>query len=75
MTACVCGADEPCVGRCERHDRVLHGYPCAACGHEWEAAHPRTSAAILKGPAAFKAAKRADLAAHTEPCRWNCGAA
>jgi len=69
---CICGADEQCTGRCARHDRDLHGYPCAACQEEWRAAHPRTAAAIFKHPTAFRRAKEADAAAHTEPCRWGC---
>jgi hypothetical protein len=78
--ACVCGADEPCTARCDRHQRDLHGYPCGECSAEWAEAHPRTSTAISnvasgKGsPGAYKAAKRADAAAHTEPCRWRCTA-
>lgn len=72
---CACGADEPCEARCERHDRDLHGYPCGACQSEWAEAHPRTSAAIRKGSqAAYRAAKKADAEAHTEPCRWRCTA-
>lgn len=66
---CVCGAPEPCTGRCEKHDRVLHGYPCGGCSAEWETAHPRTAAAIAKfasgkgNKAAVDAARRADTAA------------
>ena len=59
MAECVCGAPEPCIGRCEKHDRALHGYPCAPCEHEWEAAHPHTAAAIAK----IAAGKGANLAA------------
>jgi len=69
MSECICGAPEPCVYRCEKHARLLHGYPCGPCGHEWEAANPRTAAAISKfaagrGSAAnVSAARKADEAA------------
>jgi hypothetical protein len=65
---CVCGADSPCEGRCEKHGRALHGYPCIVCERDWEAAHPKTAAAISafaagKGSAArVAAARKADPA-------------
>jgi hypothetical protein len=68
VTPCVCGADEPCTGRCEKHDRDLHGYPCGPCGIEWEQANPRTAVAISRfaagkgSAAAVSAARRADEA-------------
>ena len=77
MSECICGADEPCEGRCERHGRDLHGWPCGACGAEWEQAHPKTAHAIGlvaagRGTTNLAAARRADAAAHTAPCRWQC---
>lgn len=81
-TECVCGAPEPCTHRCEKHDRVLHGYPCAVCEREWEAANPRTAAAISKlaagkgSSAAVSAARRADQAAQpATPAQPTPGAA
>ncbi len=75
MAECICGLDEPCTGHCSRHDCDLHGYPCSECDREWREAHPRTYAVIGSGiQSKFTKAKRADLAAHTEPCRWNCEA-
>lgn len=69
MTSCICGADEPCTGKCKKHDRVLHGYPCNECQAEWEQANPRTAKAIGdfaegKGSAATVAkARKADQCA------------
>lgn len=39
---CVCGADETCTGFCVKHDRALHGWPCAECHREWAEANPET---------------------------------
>lgn len=67
---CICGEAVPCDLTCPKHGGVLHGYPCGACGREWEVANPRTHAAIARiaagkgSQAAFVAAKRADAAGH-----------
>jgi hypothetical protein len=45
---CICGSDEPCVGRCEKHDRDLHGYPCGDCQREWREANPKRAAEIAR---------------------------
>lgn len=72
MPDCICGADEPCTGRCEKHDRDLHGYPCVECGREWEVANPATSQAISNLAAgrgslgAISVARRVDAAARDE---------
>lgn len=46
MAECICGADEPCTIRCEKHDRDLHGYPCIECQREWREANPERAAAV-----------------------------
>lgn len=68
MASCICGADVPCMFKCLKHDRVLHGYPCGECEREWEESHPLTAAAISmmadpkvslsKAQRAFRAAKK-----------------
>jgi len=68
VSACICGADEPCTGYCGKHIRELHGYPCGECGREWEAANPATAKAIGNLAAgrgslsSYAAAKRTDAA-------------
>lgn len=46
MTECVCGADEVCTSYCDKHDRDLHGYPCAECQREWREANPESAAKV-----------------------------
>lgn len=48
MTACVCGASEPCTDRCEKHGADLHGYPCEECQAEWRRANPEKVAAVRR---------------------------
>ncbi len=68
-TECICGAVPPCDVACAKHGGILHGYPCRACEREWEAANPRTAAAISRfasgkggSAAAVAQARRADAA-------------
>ncbi len=46
MSECICGAPDSCEGRCERHGRDLHGYPCCECQREWRESHPAEAAQI-----------------------------
>lgn len=58
-------------GKCERHERALHGYPCHACAEEHWRRFPRTRALIhtladpagrLVKPSEVTAARKRDLA-------------
>ena len=46
MIECICSAPDPCKGRCEQHERDLHGYPCCECQREWRESHPAEAARI-----------------------------
>lgn len=63
----ICGVAD----RCDKHNRVLHDYPCNLCHEQWQARHPNTVEAIArfaagKGSlAAIRKAKEQDQIAIT----------
>jgi hypothetical protein len=56
--ACLCSDVSP-AATCRRGDRIVHGYRCPGCGHEWATARDLPSYSDLHRRPATRPARKA----------------